>query len=132
VRIFLDTNVLASALTTRGLCADLLQSVLAEHELIISVPVLEELDDILPRKFQLPAEIVKEFLELLKREGTLVTHAVSVQLNLRDADDERILANALAGSADVFVTGDRELLALKKVKGVPIVSPRGMWTILRK
>lgn len=132
MRIFLDTNVLASALTTRGLCADLLQSVLAEHELIIGVPVLEELDDILPRKFQLPAEIVKEFLELLKREGTLVTHAVSVQLNLRDADDERILANALAGSADVFVTGDRELLALKKVKGVPIVSPRGMWTILRK
>jgi uncharacterized protein len=132
VRIFLDTNVLASALTTRGLCADLLQSVLAEHELIIGVPVLEELDDILPRKFQLPAEIVKEFLELLKREGILVTHAVSVQLNLRDADDERILANALAGSADVFVTGDRELLALKKVKGVPIVLPRGMWTILRK
>jgi putative PIN family toxin of toxin-antitoxin system len=132
VRIFLDTNVLASALTTRGLCADLLQSVLAEHELIIGVRVLEELDDILPRKFLLPAEIVKEFLELLKREGTLVTHAVSVQLNLRDADDERILANALAGSADVFVTGDRELLALKKVKGVPIVSPRGMWTILRK
>lgn len=132
MRIFLDTNVLASALTTRGLCADLLQSVLAEHELIIGVPVLEELDDILPRKFQLPAEIVKEFLELLKREGTLVTHAVSVQLNLRDADDERILANALAGSADVFVTGDRELLALKKVKGVPIVLPRGMWTILRK
>jgi putative PIN family toxin of toxin-antitoxin system len=132
VRIFLDTNVLASALTTRGLCADLLQSVLAEHELIIGVRVLEELDDILPRKFQLPAEIVKEFLELLKREGTLVTHAASVQLNLRDADDERILANALAGSADVFVTGDRELLALKKVQGVPIVSPRGMWTILRK
>lgn len=132
MRIFLDTNVLASALTTRGLCADLLQSVLAEHELIIGVPVLKELDDILPRKFQLPAEIVKEFLELLKREGTLVTHAVSVQLNLRDADDERILANALAGCADVFVTGDRELLALKKVKGVPIVSPRGMWTILRK
>ena len=132
MRVFLDTNVLASALATRGLCADLLQSVLAEHERIVGVPVLEELEDVLPRKFRLPAEIVKEFLSLLKREGTLVADAVPVQLNLRDADDERILANALAGRADVFVTGDRELLSLKKVKGIHIVSPRGMWAILRK
>lgn len=132
MRIFLDTNMLASALATRGLCADLLQSVLAEHELIVGMRVLEELEDVLPRKFRLPAEIVKRFLSLLKREGTVVTDAVPMQLNLRDADDKRILANALAGSADVFVTGDQELLALKKVKGVPIVSPRGMWTILRK
>ena len=132
MRVFLDTNVLASALATRGLCADLLQSVLAEHELIVGVPVLEELEDVLPRKFRLPAEIVKGFLSLLKREGTVIADAAPVQLNLRDADDKRILANALAGSADVFVTGDRELLSLKKVKGVPIVSPRGMWTILRK
>ena len=132
MRVFLDTNVLASALATRGLCADLLQSVLAEHELIVGMPVLEELEDVLPRKFRLPAEIVKGFLSLLKREGTLVKGAVPVQLNLRDADDERILANALAGSTDVFVTGDRELLSLKKVEGMPIVSPRDMWTILRK
>ena len=69
MRVFPGTNVLASALATRGLCADLLQSVLAEHELIVGVPVLEELENILPRKFWLLAEIVKEFLSQMTAEG---------------------------------------------------------------
>ena len=118
MRVFLDTNVLASALATRGLCADLLQAVLAEHELIIGKSVIEEIEDVLPRKFRLPAEIVGEFLALLKREGDLVTEAMPVPVKLRDTDDEKILANALARRVDVFVTGDRELLSLKNVKGM--------------
>jgi len=35
VKVFLDTNVLVSALATRGLCADLLRKVLTEHELLV-------------------------------------------------------------------------------------------------
>jgi len=131
VRIFLDTNVLASALTARGLCADLLQTVLAEHELIVGISVLGELDEVLPRKFRLPTGVVKEFLMLLRSEGALVTNIAPVSLKLRDKDDEKILANALAGGAEVFVTGDQELLELKKVKNMPIVSPRGLWTMLQ-
>lgn len=34
MRVFLDTNVLVSAFATRGLCADLMRHVLAEHDLI--------------------------------------------------------------------------------------------------
>jgi hypothetical protein len=35
LRVFLDTNVLVSAFATRGLCADLLELVLLQHELIV-------------------------------------------------------------------------------------------------
>jgi predicted nucleic acid-binding protein len=34
VRVFLDTNVLVSAFAARGLCADTLELVLLEHELV--------------------------------------------------------------------------------------------------
>jgi predicted nucleic acid-binding protein len=34
VRVYLDTNVLMSAVATRGLCADVLHVVVAEHQLV--------------------------------------------------------------------------------------------------
>jgi hypothetical protein len=58
VRIFLDTNVLASALATRGLCADLLHQLLLAHTLVISSEVLAELERVLFIKFGAPPEIV--------------------------------------------------------------------------
>jgi len=40
VRIFADTNVLASAFGTRGLCAELLEIVIEQHELVVGELVL--------------------------------------------------------------------------------------------
>jgi predicted nucleic acid-binding protein len=42
VRVFLDTNVLVSAFASRGLCADLLELVLLEHDLVSGQTVLRE------------------------------------------------------------------------------------------
>jgi predicted nucleic acid-binding protein len=45
VRVFLDTNVLISAFATRGLCAELFRSVIAEHELVLGEVVLATAHD---------------------------------------------------------------------------------------
>ena len=50
MKVFLDTNVLASALTTSGLCAELFEVVLQSHELMISDSLHEELERILSDK----------------------------------------------------------------------------------
>jgi uncharacterized protein len=50
VKVFPDTNVLASAFGTRGLCADVVRLILGEHELVTGEVVLEELRGVLPRK----------------------------------------------------------------------------------
>jgi putative PIN family toxin of toxin-antitoxin system len=42
----------------------------------------------------------------------------------RDADDNRILAAALDSNCSRLVTGDADLLILKKFKTVSIISPR--------
>jgi len=52
VKVFLDTNVVVSALATRGLCADLYERLLVAHEIVICEPVIIEVPDILQRKFR--------------------------------------------------------------------------------
>jgi uncharacterized protein len=40
----------------------------------------------------------------------------------RDPDDDHVLACALAGKADLIVSGDRDLLTLHQYQGIPILS----------
>ena len=126
MKVFLDTNVLASALTTRGICAELFEAVLQSHELLTSEPVLKELERILPRKLGQSEATTAAFINLLRTEGVLVTDDYPAP-SLPDPDDESILASALAGNAKVFVTGDKALLKLKMIEQLPIISPRELW-----
>lgn len=66
MRVFPDTNVLASAFGTRGLCADVLRLAFAEHELLTGEIVIEELRRVLSRKFALPARAVAEVEAFLR------------------------------------------------------------------
>ena len=126
MKIFLDTNVLASALTTRGLCAELFEVVLLSHELLISEPVLKELERILATKLGQPESITEGFRSLLRTEGCPVADDHPAP-SLPDTADEPIVASALAAGAKVFVTGDKALLKLKTVEQLPIISPRELW-----
>jgi putative PIN family toxin of toxin-antitoxin system len=126
VKVFLDTNVLASALTTRGLCAELFEVVLQSHELLLSDLVLKELERILPDKLGQSESITEGFISLLRSEGALITNDHPAP-PLPDPDDEAIVASALAGGAQVFVTGDKALLKLETIEQLPIISPREFW-----
>jgi putative PIN family toxin of toxin-antitoxin system len=121
VRIFLDTSVLASSIATRGLCSELLESIIHEHVLLTCQPVLNELERVLADKFRLPEPVIAGFLSLLETEGRMVASQETLTADIP------ILACAIAGNADVFVTGDKELLDLKQIKTLPIVSPRPLW-----
>lgn len=126
MKVFLDTNVLASALTTRGLCAELFEVVLQSHELLLSDLVLKELERILPDKLGQSESITEGFISLLRSEGALITNDHPAP-SLPDPDDEPIVASALKGGAQVFVTGDKALLKLETIEQLPIISPREFW-----
>jgi putative PIN family toxin of toxin-antitoxin system len=131
VKVALDTNVLASALGTRGLCADLLRVVLLEHELVLGEQVLTELRKNLTKKFRVPAAVVAENEALLRAQAIVSSAAESVDLADLEAADVIVLGEAIAGGAEMFVTGDAELLALGKRAPLPVLSPRQLWTQLR-
>ena len=131
MKVFLDTNVVVSAVATRGLCADLFQAILAEHELVLGETVLEEVRRVLSRKLKVPHETIDE-LEAHLRTQALVTAAQEKKaIRGLDAADVAVMAEALASGADVLVSGDHDLLKLAKPP-VTVVSPRGMWDELRR
>ena len=132
MRIFLDTNVLVSAYATRGICADLMRHILAEHELLSGEVNLVELRRVLTRTFRAPADAVAS-IEAELREQTIIPEPRRPSpLPIRDPDDRWVLASAEAGNAELLVTGDADLLAVASASPVPIVSPRGCWERLRK
>jgi len=127
MRILLDTNVLASAAATRGLCADVLRAVLSEHELVVCPQILSELRRILRVKFGVPKARVEDFVAVLRQDSIDCSPTDLPKLNLKDRDDLGILAAARCGGAAAIVTGDKELLSLRRFEGIPILSPRQFW-----
>lgn len=127
MKVFLDTNVVVSALATRGLCADLYERLLTEHEVVIGEPVVMEVLDILRRKFRANRELLIKVEAELRLMRVIPAQAVAPNLPIRDVDDPWIIACALQADVDCFVTGDAELLALKMVDKLPIISPRVCW-----
>ena len=131
MKVFFDTNVLLAAFATRGLCADLFAHVLLEHELLVGETVIRELRSKLRTKLKLSKSTIDEIEALLRDQVVVSTPAEHLSLNISDPDDEWIVAEALAGDADVLVTGDAALQKLGKRAPMPIVSPRGLWDRLR-
>ena len=59
MRVFFDTNVLASAFGTRGLCSDILDIAIEDGELLTGEIVIEELKIVLAKKFHANRRKVK-------------------------------------------------------------------------
>jgi predicted nucleic acid-binding protein len=130
VRVFPDTNVLASAFGTRGLCADLMRIVLAEHEFITGEVVIDELRSVLRRKFGVPAAVVKEIESLLRGYHVDPRPSRLLNLKLSDRNDVLVVGSAVQAKAAILITGDQEMLDLEdKPEGLRMVSPRQFWNI---
>lgn len=131
MKVFFDTNVLIAAFATRGLCADLLSYVVQEHELVVGEVVLAELREKLRKKIKLPKETVAEIEALLRETVVVKKPRKHLALKITDPDDEWVVASAVAGGADVLVTGDAAVLKIAKRAPLRIVSPRELWELLR-
>jgi putative PIN family toxin of toxin-antitoxin system len=92
-----------------GLCADLFAHVLLEHELLIGETVTRELRSKLRTKLKLSKSAIEEIEALLRDQVVVSTPQKHLGLAISDADDEWIVAGAMAGDADVLVTGDAAL-----------------------
>jgi putative PIN family toxin of toxin-antitoxin system len=131
VKVFLDANVLASALATRGLCADVMREVLASHELLVSDELIAEPVRTMQGKFLVPTKILRELESFLRREAVVLPPAEPAGEGLRDEADRRHLGAALAGGADLLITGDKDLQRVRRIVSLKILSPRQFWELLR-
>ena len=130
MRVFLDTNVLASAFGTRGLCSDVLRLILGEHELLTGEVVIEELHRVLRKKFGVLADTVKEIESFLRGFHVEPKPRELPALDLSERSDLLVVGSALKAKAEIVITGDQEMLGLtEKPEGLRIVSPREFWEL---
>lgn len=127
MKVFLDTNVIASATATRGLCADVMRTVIEFHDLVISDHLIAELQRVLKEKFGASAELIANVASLLRQDTLCADPHPLAKLALKDPADITMVSSASNGGADIFITGDQEILALKRVGRMQILSPRQFW-----
>ena len=131
MRAFLDTNVLVSAFATRGLCAELFELVVLEHDLILGRSVLRELSKALQQKVKLPARDTAAIITFLEDEASQLVESSDPAAVDVDRDDAIVLGDAIVGHGEVFVTGDAKILRVGRYGDIRIVSPRGFWELLQ-
>jgi putative PIN family toxin of toxin-antitoxin system len=137
MRAFLDTNVLVSGFSTRGLSADVVRLLMAEHELLVGEVVLEETRRVLTGKFGVPEEKADEIERLLRQHHVELapdpgSPVLDLPVEVRDPDDEVVLASAIAAEAEILITGDKDLLDVAdRVESLRIMTPRTFWEEVR-
>jgi len=128
VKVVLDSSVLIAASISRaGVCAELLEDVLTHHELVISDFIAEELGRKLRDKFNFPESEVRQLRRFLARMATVVVPADLPAKVCRDPSDIPVLGTAVAASAPVLVTVDKDLLALGEFQGIAVIKPGEFW-----
>ncbi len=125
-RVFFDVNVLASALGRGGIPLRCLELVIEKRiDGATSQFCLQKLPDILRNKFWLTEDILQEQLDLLKRTLSVILPPEQVPSITGDAEDDVVLACAIAYRADYIISGDKKhLLPLGTFQGIYILTPR--------
>ncbi len=125
LRLVCDTNVLVSAFMFGGKPRVIFNAVLEnKFELVTSMILLEELEGVLSGpKLKQPYEFTQVILKGLMDVALLVRPSQSFAVIKTDPDDNRVLECAVEGQAEVIISGDKDLLILKKFFGIPIMSP---------
>jgi len=130
----LDTNTLVSATIAHGNEAKL---VLLAHKgifkVLISIEILKELKDVLFRpKFGFSQQQIQGFIKHVVEVADIIIVKTKLNLVKDDPEDNKIAECAVDGKADYIVSGDKHLLTLQKIKGIPIVRSYKLLEILEK
>ena len=129
MRVVLDTNILIGALITKGNPPDRLYQawLRGEIELVTSTAQMAEVADVLVRprlRRFLDGDEARAIVENMGTRALILHEPPTVNLS-PDAKDNPILAAAIAGKADLIVSGDKKhMLALGTAEGIPVVTAR--------
>jgi predicted nucleic acid-binding protein len=124
--------VLVAAFISRGLCADVLRLVVSDYQLVLPERVRDEVRRVLRDKVKASDEALDSVEGVLVRCEIVSSASEPPPVEVRDPDDERILADAVAAGVQMFITGDADLLSVAADSPIPILSPRAFLTLARR
>ena len=132
LKIFLDANIFVSGIIFQG----------KEHELLVkndkatfitSEDVIDETLRTIERKFPDSIKLAEVFLKIMKlriipREDYI--EKLDEYDLVRDREDRHILAAAEISKSEFIVSGDSDLLSLKKYKNIIIVNTKSILPVI--
>ena len=121
-----DTNVLIAAFLTEGICSGLLIRARKQaFNLVLCDDIIREFEGILIKKFKLTPTDISEISAIVSEAASEILHNLDPIPNIcRDPNDNMIIVCAIDAAADYIVTGDEDLLILKRYKDIVIINPR--------
>ena len=124
--IVVDSNVFISAvLSPKGTAAKVVNHIIRHHKVVFCSETFEELQTRLWRpKFD--RYITLEQRKLILHDLSAIAQWVEIDDEVRyskDRDDDKFIATALAGNAEVIVSGDSDLLELQSIEGIRVLKP---------
>jgi putative PIN family toxin of toxin-antitoxin system len=123
LKFVFDTNVLLSAHLTIGMSKQVLDHCIEKHQVLLSEFIISEFQEKAEKKFKWPKGQCAFAAWNLRAHATLVDPSPLAKPVWRDKDDDNILATAIEANCDALITGDKDLLVLKKHAGFAILSP---------
>lgn len=125
MRVVVDTNVLVSALLKEtSTSAATMHLVAQSHTLLKSAATEQEASEVVARPYLMsliPRDAAAWLRSLLGRAELVVIE--EQVLACRDPADDKFLALAINGRAEVIVSGDADLLVLHPFRSIPVISP---------
>lgn len=111
MRVMLDTNILISiAIFNSNKLKELLIKICDNHTLVLSSYIIEELEEVVNRKFPNKKMSLRKFLYQLPYELNYTPLDVinNLEIEIRDPKDLPILNSAIVSDVDIFITGDKD------------------------
>ena len=126
MRVVLDTNVFISGVFFSGPPYTILQAWRDDVlKLILSPEIFQEYQRVSEElSTQFPQIDRSEILDLVLTKGQMIDAGILPDPISADADDDKFLACAVAGSVGYIVSGDKHLLDVAKYRNVTVVKPR--------
>lgn len=119
MRIMLDTNIWISLFVFKGRrFEELIFKICLQHTLVMSSNILNELFEVIERKFPGQSDSLEKFLSQIPFETVITSNQANLEsdISIRDENDERILISAIDANVDIFITGDKDFLEVKLPK----------------
>jgi putative PIN family toxin of toxin-antitoxin system len=132
MRILFDTNILISAFISfksGSMCYDIIDHAVESHELYYTDFIITEFKKVLREDFDYPETVINEFITFITRFFIKGETAETTEKICRDSKDDQVICDAVSNDIEVIITGDKDLLVLRKHKSIDIIRPQDYWKL---
>ncbi|MEQ8169329.1 MAG: putative toxin-antitoxin system toxin component, PIN family [Candidatus Eremiobacterota bacterium] len=122
IKVVFDTNIFISGIFFGGKSREGLELPrTGKFKLFSSKEIINELKDVLSKRFDISDHDIDKIIKNIKKYTVLIDSPSKVDI-VRDPKDNKILDCAIASMSRYLVTGDNDLLVIRKHKQIEIMT----------